>query len=494
VNLKKILSIGKAKHCVRLFLFSTIIFYFLPTAKAQKTIDNQAFGHFLNLEFEICLSHLPSATSEEYAWYLKSLVLTTQLFLSDDASRYKSSKNMEGQMLNSIEESGLDDVSIRYLQAEVKMQWAILKMKFGEEFKAFWSMRQAYKLALTNLERSPKHQPTYKTMGMLYVLFGVVPDKQQWVLSLFGIDGDVETGISYLEKVASDNEIYAQECNLLLALIHTYLLNNTEEGFDRMLKLHQKERHLLSDYAYALIAMKAGQSPMALQVLQSAENDYEQPFALSQIFYLMAEINLQKGDLQQAISRYEQFVKHQQGLALIKDAYFKLGICHLIIDDAEQADQYFELAKTSGWVKNEADQYAADQLESDHFSHKDLYRLRYATDGGYYKKAADIQSQIKPDSLQSRDLCEYYYRTARLAHKTSKLDEASQNYALAVGLQAENRWYFAPNAELQLAYIEISRQDTSAARMHLENVLDYKGYPYAGSIRQKAKLELKSLE
>jgi hypothetical protein len=27
---------------------------------------------------------------------------------------------MEGQMLNSIEESGLDDVSIRYLQAEVK--------------------------------------------------------------------------------------------------------------------------------------------------------------------------------------------------------------------------------------------------------------------------------------------------------------------------------------------------------------------------------------
>ena len=486
---------SKAKYLFRLFL---LLLFFAGSLKAQQIQSEKvatAFRHYLNFEFDSCQTALNFAANTPQSFYLNHLLIATQIFLSDDPALFKSRKNLESEYLEKIESGTFDAASKMFLKTEVKIQWAVLKMKYGDEFAAFWSLRQAYLMAQENLQRHPDFLPGHKSMGFLYVLFGIVPEKHNWLLSVFGIEGNVEQGRESLLKIRNQGGFYALESGIIMALLDTYLLNQPQKGLRQINKIGQENSALLIDYVHCLIWMKNGSSHNAAKIIARAAERYRQPFKLPQMYYLLAEVNLQKGDIDKAIENYDAFLLHQKGKGLVKDAYFKTGICYLIKGDSAMATSYLESARISGWTMNEADQYAADQLQSGHLSNKDLYRLRYATDGGFYELAKTIQENIKWRELYGEDLCEYYYRSGRLMQNTGDTQMAVLFYKKTIESQVAQNWYYAPNASLLLGFIYISEGKVTLARASLESVFAYKkNYPYQKSIRQKAKAALKSLE
>ena len=487
---------NKANLCIRLFLLIYFISLNLP-AQAQKidtTLQLQSsYNHFLNFELDSCSKSLEKTTHDPFAFYLRALISSAKVFVKDDLEYYKSNKSTETDLLDSLEKSAFSERYNTFLKSEVKLQWAILKLKNGDEFSAFWSLKQAYTLAEENVKKYPDFIPSYKTLGLLHVLYGVFPDKYNWILSLFSIDGDIEKGLEELDKVRKSDSFLSLEASITASMAYAYLLNQPEQGAIIMNDLHKMNKTLLVDYAYTLILMKNAQSNIAINIIDDAYHYYQQPFNIPQLYYVQAEILLQKGQCTDAIKFYEQFLSLNRGKNLIKDTYFKIGLCYLILNMEAKAQWYFRKSEENGWAKNEADKNAILVLESGNKPNADLLQLRFATDGGFYENALDIYRQIDTANLNNHDHCEYLYRSARLFHNTGHIQKASEYYQKTLDAQHVKTWYYAPNSALHLGLIFISKGEDEIAKKTLKLIDHYNGYPYQNSIRQKAKSALRQL-
>lgn len=485
---------NKANLCIRLFLLIYFISINLP-AEAQKNAAElqSSYRHFLNFELDSCSKSLEKKTHDPLAFYLRALISSAKVFIKDDIEYYKSNKSTENDLLDSLEKSPFSEAYKTFLKSEVKLQWAILKLKNGDEFSAFWSLKQAYALAKENVKKYPDFIPSYKTLGLLHIMFGVFPDKYDWILSLFSIDGDIDKGLEELDNVRKSDSFLSLEASITKSMAYAYLLNQPEQGAMIMNDLHKMNKALLVDYAYTLILMKNAQSSIALNIIIDAHHYYHQPFNIPQLYYVQAETLLQKGQYVDAIKFYKRFLTVNKGKNLIKDSYFKIGICFRIMNMETKAITYFRKSKEYDWAKNETDKNAALILESENPLHTKLLQLRFATDGGFYENAFAIHGKIDTTKLNDHDNCEYLYRSARLFHNTGNIQKASEYYQQTLDAQHVKTWYYAPNAALHLGLIFISKGEDEKAKNTLKLIDHYSGYPYQNSISQKAKSALRQL-
>ncbi len=486
----------KANHCIRLFLFALIILHQTPVFAQQnvKLDINSAYRQYLNFQLDSCAKTLEQLPSSPLSFYLKVLLTSTTISIQDRDILDKSAKNHENEFLSALDKTDFDEANTNFLKSEIKLQWAILKFKNGDEFSSFWSLKQAYSLALENVNRHPDFMPSYKTLGLLHILFGVFPEKYHWILSILGIEGNVDLGLSELEKTYNSNSFFSLECGLIRALAQTYLLNSTEKSVESLTEINKKNDYLLVNYTFALVLMKNAESENTLAIIEHAEHKYPQPFVIPQLYYLKGEILLQKSKYEEAIKNYTLFLNSFSGENLIKDAYFKIGICYFLQDKPEQAKVNFAKSKENGSAKIETDKNAQIALEQEVISSKELYMMRYATDGGYYEKALKIHDNIDSSKFNDHDLCEFYYRSARLFHKSGNQNKAIENYLKTIQFQKVPNWYFAPNAALYLGLMYKEQNKNKEALYYLAMIGNYNGYPYQNSIRQKSALALKGLK
>lgn len=483
----------KAKLCIRLFLFACFLFL-NHLIHAQQSIQLQkAYHQFYDFELDSCEKSLGKTALDPSSYYLESLISSTKIYINDDPAYYKNNKSTESHLLKNLEKLQLSDKYQNFLKSEIKLQWSILKLKMGDEFSAFWNLKQAYNIANENIENYPDFIPSYKTIGLLHVLFGVFPDKYNWLLSLFGIEGDVEKGLIELDKVNNSSHYLALESNITTALLYAYLLNDPGKGANIMRNIHAQNKYLLVDYAFVLILIKNAQSELALQIIDKTF-DHHHHLKIPQLYYAYGEILLQKGELDLAIKHYQEFLSLNKSKNLVKDANYKIGICFLLKGMPDSVEIYFNASINYEWAKNETDKNAQLALTSKIELNKNLLQLRYATDGGYYENAFKIHEQIDTTTLNVHDRCEFAYRSARLYDKTGGIEKAIRNYQKTLKIQESQNWYYAPNSALQLGLIFLQRGDKENSRIYLEMISKYNEYPYQNSIRQKAKSALKELD
>jgi tetratricopeptide (TPR) repeat protein len=164
------------------------------------------------------------------------------------------------------------------------------------------------------------------------------------------------------------------------------------------------------------------------------------------------------------------------------------------MDDAKLAKVNFEKAKITGSDKAEPDRYAARQLEDPNFPNKKLLKVRFSTDGGYYQDAKEILASITPNDLSSvKDKTEFYYRKARLAHRTGEIASAKIFYQQSIDMTRDKPWYFGANSALQLGYIAKDQKNYEVAKKYFQMALDSPKHEYKNSIDSKARTELQLL-
>jgi len=286
--------IPKANICIRLFLCLFIfIFTLLEPVKAQTNLQNdisKAYQYYFNFDFDSCRLILEKTPPNPWSFYISSLLSSTEVFINDDPTFYKSNKSRESKLLDSLDKMSFSEEQTNFLVSEIKLQWAILKLKNGDEFSAFWNLKQAYSIAKSNVENYPDFIPSYKTLGLLHVLYGVFPNKYDWILSVFGIVGNAQKGMDELQKVKQRDHFFSMEATLISALLQAYTLNNSKKATAIMAPLHENNELLLVEYANVLILMKNAQSEVALKILKDASSKYAEPFKISQLYYLNGEI------------------------------------------------------------------------------------------------------------------------------------------------------------------------------------------------------------
>lgn len=486
-------NIKKAGITTCLFLFSMtsfatdLIWQFDP--ELQK-----AYNLVFSMQQDKATEYLKKIkTNEFHKLYVQSLNETIYILITEDNKGFEQIDERFKARLKYLEGLPVGPETL-FLQAELNLQRGFCFLNLGEELNAVMSIRKAYQFTSDCLKKYPTFIPIKKTSGVIQVMLGSVPEKYKWFVSLLGMKGSVGTGQKQFNELRNSKSSLSMEATILFYTVKGFLnqqFPEAAEGIATCLKDQPDNRLLL--FLGVNMYIKDGHSEEALGLIQKIDQQ-TQGLPIYYIDYLRGEILLQKGEYSKSIESFQRFIKNYPSVSFKKDAYFKISLDYWLIGDSKQAKANFEKAKITGTDKAEPDRYAARQLEETSFPNKKLLKARFSTDGGYYKEAASILHSITPADLNTlKEQTEYYYRKARLAHRTGELTTAKLFYQQSIDMTKNNPWYFGANSALQLGYIAKEQKDFISARKYFELALSYPKHEYKNSIDSKARTELESL-
>src|SRR5690606_35101969 len=164
----------------------------------------------------------PDETTVEGA-YIASLGEAIELLITEDLSKFST---YEDRFLKRIDKNIKGSPrDYQFLQAEIRLQWAFVYLKFGHELDAALRLRQAFQIAEACKDKNPSYLPIRKTNGLLQVIVGSVPDKYNWVLSLLSMSGSVSEGLADLQYLGDSESMLAFESKLLYSLVQGFILS-----------------------------------------------------------------------------------------------------------------------------------------------------------------------------------------------------------------------------------------------------------------------------
>ena len=336
-------------------------------------------------------------------------------------------------MLDKI--STFDDSLVfkQFLQSEIRLQWALLKFKFDSDFKALWSLRQAWFAAKKGKEMFPDFLPIWKTYGLLNVTFGTIPERYQWIAGLLGLNGDIDEGLAQLTELYESDNFMAVEGGLLLALINAYFYNDYQKSAHYLeeLKASIPESFLLL-FLRSSIYIKDSKSENALKAMEAFDlrkTSTDQYITIPYMDYMREKYIFKKVIINKLPNALQIFTRQHKGKNTLKDANFKIAMCYWLLGDQKKAQNQIHVAATTGQTKNEVDKNADYIIREGKLPNQILLKIRYSTDGGYFEKADSIVNNTSSTAFKDKkDKIEFIYRRSRLDHKTEKIESAKKGY------------------------------------------------------------------
>jgi tetratricopeptide (TPR) repeat protein len=439
------------------------------------------------------LAKINDPQREFYKLYLQSFCESIEVLISEDellfAAMEKSFKERM-KLLDSKPESG----DVLFIKAEMALHRGFNMINLGQEFSAVFAIKQAYNLMADCQKKYPNFIPIKKTSGLLEVMVGSVPDKYHWFISLLGMKGSVKVGQKQLDDLRNSPVSLNKEASIIYFAVKGLInqqIDEASKGLAGILKTDPDNRLVM--FLAINMQMKNSQSEDAYKLVQHLDA-VNQGLVLPYIEYLRGEILMQKNQYDAAIAAYQKFIRIYKAESFKKDAHLKIALCYFLAGKTTEAKTYWTKATQTGKVKYDPDISAQAFLNDGPFPNEKILKARLYTDGGYFKDASAMIQSISPADLKTeKQQVEYYYRKARLAHKTNNISAAKLFYQQTIDMVKDNPWYFGANSALQLGYIYQAAGDLRTARLYFEKALEYKKHEYKNSIDSKAKSALETL-
>jgi tetratricopeptide (TPR) repeat protein len=484
---------------------SVLLFFAIPIlAQAQDfnwtPTQQRAYADLQKLRItsaQQTLAHDP--TQNGIRIFLDDYADMLMLVTSDDDRLFKNLSNRESERLDALDDLDNSSPWQRVMQAEVRLHWAFVKLKFGKELSASWDVIRAYKLLAENQKRFPDFLATYKSLGTLHLMIGSVPDNYIWVANLLGLHGNVKQGQQELQRAQQD-PVFRLEARLIDLMVRAYVLKFTDADGQTLQRLvSENPDNLILHFFGATIEQKAGHSEQALTYLTNRPtgNDY---LIIPVIDNIFGDIYLQKSQYASATSHFQIFLNQYKGQNFLKDSYYKLFLCHWLAGEPDAVSRPFlQKVLTVGRSTVESDK-AAQKFAESYFkgpispNQKVLMRARLASDGGFTDSAlAYLRPYTEAKFPATAEKAEYNYRMGRIYQRRNNPDTAIPYLNRALTLSEPDQLSFGATAALQLGYIYQQKADRARARSAFQKALSFKHHEYKNSIDNKARAALSQL-
>ncbi|GAB3341940.1 hypothetical protein GCM10027299_56340 [Larkinella ripae] len=433
------------------------------------------------------------------AIYVDDLAEMVTLLVSDDRRAFEQWEDREDRRLDQLRDLDGNSPWQRFTQAEVRLHWAFVKLKFGQEVSACWDVIRAYKLLEENRKKFPGFLPTYKSLGLLHVMIGAVPDNFSWVTRMLGLRGNIRQGMQEIRSVVLKDAVFQTEAQVIDLLIRAYVLKFTPNDAATLKKLvEENPDNLLLHFVAVSALMKEAQSEAALALLTDRPGGPEYlPFPILE--NLKGDIFLQKASYPQAASAYRTFLNQYKGVNFLKDAYYKQFLCYWLNDDDAKAVPLLRQVTQVGATVVESDK-AAQKFAELYFRkglsprQKILMKARLATDGGFYDTALQTLRPYAETAFPLvNEKAEFNYRKGRIYQRRGDVDEAVPYLEKAISLSETDQLSHGATSALQLGYIYQQKRNLAKARQYFQKALSYKKHEYKNSIDNKARAALNEL-
>ncbi|MFC5270174.1 tol-pal system YbgF family protein [Adhaeribacter terreus] len=416
------------------------------------------------------------------------------VLVSQNEKVYKKLRSQQEKRLDLLAALKENTPYKRYAQAEIRLQLAMCEVFFSDEVQAAWHVRSAYLLLNENQKLYPDFIPNRKSLGLLQVIIGSVPDSYQWVFNILGMRGDIKGGLANLSSAARIPNLFQTEASIYLQFAQDWMNRKDNSGPKFLSKLAaDNPDNLLFTYLAMSMLKKNKNCDAALAIFQKRPTDsryLEFPY----LHHMAADMFLYKGEYVRSLHENQYFLDHYQGKHYRKDANFKLYLASILSDDPMTAQLYYSRINNTGAAVVEEDKYAQKFVENKDIINKQLVKARLHADGGYFPQALTALENFKSTSrLTQKERTELFYRKARIFQGLGKEDSAIVYYQKTIETAGNMAYYFAPNAALQLGYLAADRNDKTAARKYFKKALSYPKHEYKNSIDSKAKIGLSTL-
>ncbi|AOM76597.1 hypothetical protein BFS30_05155 [Pedobacter steynii] len=417
------------------------------------------------------------------------------LLTTESKTDFDKLKENKSKRLDQIESDDKTSPYYLYAQAEINLQWALIRGRYGEYFTAAREIKKANGLLQDNVKKFPGFHLNAKGLGVINAFLGNLPDGMlKSTLATFGIRGNLQTGMNMLDNLAenlpkSTYEPFYEE----VIFYYVFVLNDiahSRDAYQKTMKYTARisDRSLLKAYLQASVCAKTGHNAEAIQILlnRPSGNYYE---SFPYLDLLLGTAMLNKLD-QSAAIYFNKFLLHNKGVNYIKDANLHLAWSALLKGDTGAYSAFTAKVKSGGYTYQEKDKQALNEANSP-MPDVSLLKARLLFDGGYYSKGLEVLSaRNEGDYTPGRNRAEYYYRLGRINDELGKDEVALSNYQLAISSGKQLKYYFAANSALQMGKIYEKQKNYIKARASFNTAIQMKNHEYESSIETQAKAGL----
>lgn len=485
--------------------YSFFFIYCLPVQAAASPYYHynqdiqDIYFNLLDLDFAKAntqLVALKKSQPENLAYYhLLNYYDFFQVYTKDNEPTYKKLKSNRDQYLIALAKGPEDSPWHLFSQADVHLQWALLRFRFGDYWAGFLAVKKAYQLLEKNQKRYPDFAPNYKDLGILHAMVGTVPDQYQWGLkTLTGLKGTVEQGKAEMRRALADQQtstaFLQKESEILYCFLLLYLDKDPSEAWQLIEEQRSKSPpSLLVAFTYASVATRSGHNDQVIKILEEQKKKTNwQAFPFLE--FVLGNARLRQLDTN-AATHFEQFLKKHQGQNDLKAAHLRLAWCALLRKDKNKYLFHLNSVQNIGSKSNGRDKDAFHLANLNFVPNLQLIKARLLFDGGYYKLAQQELNKLKDTPLnQVYEALEFSYRQARVAQGLKKENSAIEHYQKVLVEGASQPYYFACNATLQLGIIFENKGQKNKAADYYQQCLKLKPDIYKNSLHLSAKAGL----
>lgn len=461
----------------------------------------QAYEAILRLNLEEGARLLDQELRENPQNLMTSFVADYQdcleLFLLGDPALLESREAILDSRIRRLSLGPENDPWQRMSRAAVHFRWALVYLRYGEQWKAGVQLRRSYILIRANRRDFPQFPQGVLFQGIEEALVGSLPSSYRWLEKILGLKGDGKGGLRKLSWFADQSrpgDLFHEEALLYLAYFQGYIQSDTA-GLNAVLgrEWFQREEQPLACLIRSDFLLNFQGAEEARKMLEPLV--YSGRFTRFPIFEFMLAKAYMHGLDSRSRYYFQRFVERNKGVFFQREAMRNLSLLAFLDGNQNRAD--FWRARLRQYVHPsliDADRRAERFAQEESWPHPDLLRIRWLLDGGYISKARRILEGMDPDQLPSpAHKLEYFYRKGRLLEHEGRWGPSLEAYALAIERGRDSKEQFGARAALQSARVYEKRGQFAQARIYYELCLRMKNHDFQNAIDQQAKAGLERL-
>ncbi len=491
-------------------IFSTIFFVvmFFGTATGQGRYEytsdaTEAYDLVMSLRFNEARTKINFVKQNDpnnlIVHYIENYLDFFTCYINEDKAEFDRLEKNKDYRIKLIKEGDSTSPYHLYLQASIRLHWALARLKFSEYITSFREVNKAFKLLKQNEKKFPNFMPNKKDLGILHAMVGTIPDNYKWGVELLtSLTGTIDQGKAEIKEVLdySDNNyfIYEHETRVLYAYLMMHLDNDGDNAWNllRTSKFDPTENPLAA-FTMANVAMRTGRNDEAIDILlKRPQGKKYHPFPYLDFMLGNAKMRRLDADSDKYFLKY---LKEFKGIHFIKESYQRLSWNALINDDLSLFYKYNQKIKSEGNSVTGGDKNALLDAKVPVIHHVALLKARLLFDGGYYQKGYDILKSLSSDDFKDRrSKLEFTYRLGRILHKLKKYHSAISFYEKTIENGADEPWYFACNSALQIGLLFEELKSYDQAKAYFQKCTTISPDEHKTGLHQQAKAGLSRIK
>jgi|HubBroStandDraft_3_1064219.scaffolds.fasta_scaffold26774_2 hypothetical protein len=487
-----------------LFFIALFVFFFsfMPMGRTQVSYQfdfnadcRKAYEEIIKLKLNtgklILEAEKKAHPNNLIPYFLENYIDFFTLYFNEDPEEYQRRIPFLEQRLALMKKGSPSSPFYLFTRSVIYFQWAAVDIKFGERWNAAWAFRKSFLIGSENLQKFPDFQPSRMLQGSMQVAASTIPPGYQWLSSLLGIHGTIDSGMHNLESMLYSTDpfaiIFHDEAAFYFLYLKFYILNQREQVFTY---IHHQNWDTRNNYLFAYLVANLSLNNQNASVTEEIIGHLNHDPG----YLYMATWDMQMGYAKadrldkESVIYLERFVARFKGKFYVKDVLQKISWIYYLNQEPEKAKSARAQILLLGNTETDADKQALKEAESGRWPNEVLLRARLLDDGGYYSQAFLVLAGKQPSSFPDpTDQLEYYYRIGRIYDALNKKTEAMGAYQEALRLGVNRREYYGARAALQIGYIYESSGDKKNALVYFRKVLEMKSHDYKNALDQKAK-------